>query len=174
MILYNITMKDGQTTNRKTFKVGKRLHEITTVHDKAGNLLHKVIKPLMVQFRISDVLQVVLGSSLLAIPMVYTSETWSLGINLPLKNVIFLGIISIIFVAVFVYYNFYKHHFKHHFGQFILRTISIYIISFLTVSLLLILIEKAPWATDWLLALKRTIIVAVPASMSAAVADMIK
>jgi uncharacterized membrane protein len=38
----------------------------------------------------------------------------------------------------------------------------------------LTLLDKAPWQTDSILALKRTIIIAFPASLSAAVADMIK
>ncbi len=42
----------------------------------------------MVEFRPRDLLQVLVGSSLLAIPMAFTAETWELGEQLPIINVI--------------------------------------------------------------------------------------
>jgi hypothetical protein len=44
----------------------------------------------------------------------------------------------------------------------------------LVVGLLLTIIQKCPWGTDNLLAVKRILIVAFPASMSAAVSDTLK
>ena len=41
------------------------------------------------------------------------------------------------------------------------------------VGLILTLIDKAPWSTDMILAIKRTALAAFPASMSAAVANML-
>jgi uncharacterized membrane protein len=49
-----------------------------------------------------------------------------------------------------------------------------YVISLLVVAGFLTMIQKAPWEADLLLALKRTIIVAFPASMSATISDIIK
>jgi len=63
---------------------------------------------------------------------------------------------------------------RKHFFEFVKRVLAIYIISLVVVGVLLTLIEQAPWTTDLLLALKRMIVVGVPASMSAAVADMLK
>ena len=42
------------------------------------------------------------------------------------------------------------------------------------VAVLLTIIDKCPWGIDNLVAIKRVIIVAFPASMSAAVSDMLK
>ena len=54
------------------------------------------------------------------------------------------------------------------------RACSTYFISFMVVALLLTLIQRTPWNTDWIIAFKRVVIVTFPASMSAAVADVIK
>ena len=51
---------------------------------------------------------------------------------------------------------------------------SIYVFSLVVVGLLLTLIQRCPWGFDNALALKRILIVAFPASMSAAVSDTLK
>jgi uncharacterized membrane protein len=58
--------------------------------------------------------------------------------------------------------------------EFVKRTLSIYLVSFAVVAILLTLIQRAPWTTDWVLAFKRIVLISFPSSMSAAVSDMIK
>ncbi len=162
-------------TKKEIIRVGGKLKEIVTVVDSKGNLLHKIISPLMVEFYARDVVQIIVGASILAIPIAFTEETWRLGELLPLVNVIGIMLMSLFFIAVFVFYNYYrKSQLREHWDEFLKRVFSTYIISFLVVALVLTLIEKAPWSTDHLLAIKRVILVAFPASMSAAVADMLK
>jgi hypothetical protein len=87
------------------------------------------------------------------------------------ENVILLGAISIVFIALHVYFNFYRRYLKENLSEYVKRVIAIYVLSFLVVGALLSIIGKAPWQTDTLLAVKRTIIVTFPASMSATVSD---
>jgi hypothetical protein len=47
-------------------------------------------------------------------------------------------------------------------------------VSLIVVGVLLTIIENCPWQTDYILAIKRIIIVAFPASMSATIADVLK
>jgi len=155
-------------------RIAGKLKEIVTIHDEKGNVLHKIISPLMVEFHPKDVLQVVIGASILAVPVGFTEETWNLGKTLPLKNVVGLLLLSLLFISVFVYHNYYKNRLKDHLGEFIKRVCSTYFISFIVVALLLTLIQRTPWNTDWIIAFKRVVIVTFPASMSAAVADVIK
>ena len=162
------------TPTKKVIKVGKRLHEVTTIKDSTGNILHSIVKPLMIKVRMHDVVQAIVGASILAIPVAYSEEVWQLGEALPLANVVMLGILSIVFLAIFVYYNFYRNHLKGNTKQYILRVCMLYALSLVTVAIFLALLQKTPWSIDWLLALKRIIIVSVPASMSAAVADLLK
>ena len=158
---------------REVVRIGGKLKEIITVLDEKGKILHKVISPLRVEVNPSDILQVIIGATILSIPVGYTEETWRLGESLPFLNVIgFLGL-SILFIAAFDYYHYYHNRMKRHFTEFIKRVVLTYLFSFVVVGLILSLIQKAPWGVDWFLAFKRVVIVSFPASMSGAIADTI-
>jgi uncharacterized membrane protein len=161
-------------TDQEIVRVAGRLKEITTIRDEAGNILHKIISPLMIEFYPRDVFQVIVGASILAVPVGFTEETWQLGGSLPLANILGLLFLSILFISLFVYHNYYRRRFGTHKKEFFKRVISTYFFSFLIVALILTLIQRAPWNLDWVLALKRVIVVSFPAAMSAAVADTIK
>ena len=127
------------------------------------------------EFEFQDLLQVLIGASILAIPVGFTEETWELGLSLPFLNVFLLFILSILFISVFVYYHYYSQHgLQKHLWEFIKRTFSTYVASFAVVAVLLTIIQRTPWTVDFILALKRTIIVTFPSSMSAVVADILK
>jgi len=155
-------------------RVGGYLHRVVPILDGAGKVLDYALKPLMVEFRPRDLMQVIVGASILAVPVAFTEETWRLGQTLPLRNVLILSAISLLFVALFVYFNFYRYAFKGHVVEYGKRVLSIYFFSLIVVGALLTVIQQAPWRTDTLLAVKRMLIVAFPASMSAAVSDALK
>ena len=150
------------------------LHRVIPIMDKAGNVIQRVVKPLEVEFRLRDVIQTVVGASILAIPAAYTEEAWNLGSELALSNIIGIAVLSITFIAIFVYYNFYKSYFAEFRSQFILRVVGTYLVSLVVVAVLLALVDKTPWGVDNLLAIKRIIVVGFPAAMSATVVDAIK
>ena len=145
-----------------------------SVSKKEEGFIEQAIHDIPIKFYLRDVMQVIVGATILAVPVGFTEEAWTLGETLPLGNVISLFILSIVFIGLFTYYNYYRRTMKTHWYDCTKRVITTYLISFLVVALLLTVIHKAPWQVDNLLALKRSIIVAFPASMSAAVADMIK
>ena len=150
------------------------LHRIIPIVDKAGNVIQRLVKPLEVEFRLRDVLQTVVGASILAIPAAYTEETWELGSDLSTTNIVGIAALSITFIATFVYHNFYKGYFAQFKTQYFIRVIATYLISLLVVATLLALIDKTPWGVDNAVAIKRIIVVGFPAAMSATVADAIK
>jgi uncharacterized membrane protein len=150
------------------------LHRVIPIMDKAGNVIQRVVKPLEVEFRLRDVIQTIVGASILAIPAAYTEEAWNLGSELALSNIIGIAVLSITFIAIFVYYNFYKSYFAEFRSQFILRVVGTYLVSLVVVAVLLALVDKTPWGVDNLLAIKRIIVVGFPAAMSATVVDAIK
>jgi uncharacterized membrane protein len=119
-------------------------------------------------------MQVIVGASILAVPVAFTEETWTLGSQLPLRNVVGLSAVSMLFIALFVYFNFYRFNFKGHVFEYCKRVVAIYLVSLIVVGLILTIIRKCPWGSDNLLAIKRILIVAFPASMSAAVSDTLK
>ncbi len=155
-------------------RIGGSLYKVTPIKDDDGNILDHLLRPLMVEFKPRDILQVIVGSSLLAIPMAFTAETWELGNELPLINVLYLSALSIFFVALFVYFNFYRFYMKRNKIHYVVRVLATYFIAFLIVALLLTILEKCPWGVDNTLAFKRIIIGAFPASMSATVSDVLK
>lgn len=170
----NQKVKKNPRKDTQVKRIGGNLYKITEVKDDEGNVLNHFLRPLMVEFKPRDILQVIVGSSLLAIPMAFTAETWELGVELPLKNVLLLAMISIFFVALFVYFNFYRYYMQRNKMQYVVRVLATYLIAFTVVALLLSILGKCPWGVDNILALKRIIIVAFPASMSATVSDVLK
>jgi uncharacterized membrane protein len=164
----------GVKTKREVIRVSGRLKEIITVKDEKGDILHRMISPLMVEFYPRDLMQVMIGATILAIPVAFTEEVWRLGETLPLLNVFLIMLLSILFISLFVYYNFYRQHLKEHRFEFVKRVALIYLFSFIVVSIILTLINLAPWTTNTILSVKRAIIVTLPASMSAAITDMLK
>lgn len=162
--------KTGYTIKR----IGGYLHKVSPIVDQTGKVLSHAVTPFMVELKPRDIMQIIVGSTILAIPVGFTEETWLLAERLPLRNIMALTTISLLFIAAFVYYNFYRFHIREHLFQYLKRVISIYLLSLLVVALLMTIIDKCPWGVDNLLAIKRVIIVAFPASMSAAVSDMLK
>ena len=167
-------MKRQNKTKQKIRRIGGYLHRLSPVLDSTGKVVNYVTTPLMVELKPRDIMQIIVGASILAIPVGFTEETWNLGERLPLNNVLALAIISMIFIALFVYFNFYRFQLKGYVFEYIKRVIAIYAISLVVVGILLTIIEKCPWGVDNILALKRMIIVAFPSSMSAAISDTLK
>ena len=150
------------------------MKELTVVKDEAGMILHKFLSPLMVEFQLKDAFQVIVGATILSIPVSFTEEAWNLGEKLPLNNVLGILAISLLFISAFVYFNFYKGNIKGQQFEFIKRVLFTYLISLGVVSIIMTLIQQAPWGTSWVLALKRIIIVTFPASMSGTLVDTLK
>ena len=155
-------------------RIGGYLHKIVPIADSKGNVQHHAIIPFMVELKPRDVMQIIVGASILAIPVAFTEEAWVLGEHLSSNRVLILTVLSIFFIATFVYFNFYRYHLIDHLSEYIKRVLATYILSVIVVAVLLTVIEKCPWGINNILAIKRIIIVAFPASMSASVSDTIK
>ncbi|TYA71582.1 DUF2391 family protein [Seonamhaeicola marinus] len=155
-------------------RIGGYLHRVIPIADKSGEIISYALKPLMVEFKPRDIIQVIIGSALLAIPVSLTEEAWNLGITLPFKNILLIILLSLIMIGMFVYFNFYRFNFKGNKFEFFKRVIGTYLISLLIVALVLTIIDKCPWGNNNLLAFKRIVIVAFPASLSGTLSDTIK
>ena len=155
---------------KEVVHISGKKHALTTIHDHKGKVYHKSLFSL--EFGPKDMLQVIIGASILAIPVGYTEETWQLGQILPFSSILAFLIFSLLFIAAFVFYHYYKDHTD--WPAFFKRVILTYALAFLVVALLLTIIQRTPWAYDPLLSFKRTVIVAFPASLSGAIADVLK
>lgn len=150
------------------------LHSIIPILDNSGKVIERIAKPLMVEIHARDIMQIIVGATILAIPIGFTEETWNLGERLPVINVAGLAVLSLLFIAFFVYLNFYKDYFKEFWIDYLKRVIAIYVLSLVVVASLMTLIQQCPWDTDIVLALKRIVIVSFPASLSATLTDSFK
>jgi uncharacterized membrane protein len=168
-----ILMDNPTSGNAHIHRVAGRLHRVHPILDTAGKVIQYTVAPLKVELRKRDIMQILVGSSVLAVPVAFTQETWDLGQYLPLENVLLLGLISILFISVYVYFNFYRDLFSQYTRNYIVRVLLIYLLSLIVVGILLTIIQVAPWIDNFMLALKRTIIVGFPSSMSAVVSDAI-
>jgi uncharacterized membrane protein len=167
-------MKKDRKGKQTIKRIGGYLHRLSPVLDSTGKVVSYVTTPLMVELKPRDIMQIIVGASILAIPVGFTEETWNLGERLPLSNILALAIISLVFIALFVYFNFYRFQLKGFVFEYIKRVIAIYVLSLVVVGVLLTIIEKCPWGTDTMVALKRIVIVAFPSSMSAAISDTLR
>lgn len=167
-------MKDLHSGKPFVKRVGGYLHKIVPLLDSSGQIVGRHIVPLMLEIRRRDIMQIIVGATILAIPLAYTEETWNLGNELSVLKIVLIGLLSLLFLSLFVYFNFYRNFLKGFVAHYIIRVIIIYLVSLIVVGAILTLIDKCPWGIDNLLAVKRIIIVALPASMSATVTDSLK
>lgn len=122
-------------------------------------------------FNLEDASQVIIGAFTLAVPISFSEEAWDLSKTLPLENVVMLFIISIIFLGFFAYQSVFQSDVKRRMSAFILRIVIAYLLTIFVVALVLFALDKLPLQTEPLLAFKRLILIAMPASMGAIVVD---
>ncbi len=167
---------DNQNQSEKITvkRIEGHLHKVIPIVDHTGKILHHVIQPFQVEFKFHDLFQVVVGASILMVPVAFTEEVWILSEQLPIKNIAVLGLISIFIIAMFAFYSFYHASLKGHVVNYIRRVIGTYAVSLMTVAVFLTIIDKCPWGVDNFLAIKRIILIGFPASMSATISDAMK
>lgn len=89
-------------------------------------------------------------------------------------NDLILAGLSLIVIANFIYFNFYRFYFSDHIFNYLKRVLATYLLALAAAAVFLTLFDKAPWDTALLVTVRRMIIVAFPASMSATISDVIK
>ncbi len=166
--------KGGHLLKDSIERINGHLHRVVPILGKSGEVLSYALKPIMVEFKPRDVFQIVVGSSILAVPVAYTEEAWVLAETLPHNNVIGVALFSFAIIGAFVYFNFYRGNLWPYIFEFVKRVIFTYLISFAVVAIFLTLIAKCPWGVDNILAVKRVVIVSFPAAMSGTLSDTIK
>ncbi len=155
-------------------RIDGELHTVTAVKDAAGNTVKHNVTRLKVELTLSDVMQILVGAAMLAIPTALTEEVWNMGKEVPWFNVIMMLLIEYIIIGMFIYLESYQQHIKLYRSEFIKRVLATLILSGVIVGLFLALVGKLPLFSDTDVAIKRIIIGMLPASMSATVLDSFK
>lgn len=124
-----------------------------------------------ISFNSEDASQVAIGAFTLAVPISFSEEAWKLGETLPLTNLLLIFVLSIVFLSFYTYQSVFQANIKYRIPVFLIRIIIAYFIAALVVSLVLIALNKFPLLTEPVIALKRLIIITMPASMGAIIVD---
>ncbi|NQU48207.1 MAG: DUF2391 family protein [Planctomycetes bacterium] len=122
-------------------------------------------------FNLEDASQVAIGAFALAVPISFSEEAWRLGETLPFANLLMVFVLSITFLGFFAYEGVFQGNVKHRVPVFLWRIAIDYAITAIIVALVLFSLNKFPLLSDTLVALKRLIIISMPASMGAIIVD---
>ncbi|MDA3945915.1 MAG: DUF2391 family protein [Helicobacteraceae bacterium] len=122
-------------------------------------------------FNLEDASQVAIGAFALAVPISFSEEAWRLGEILPLTNLLLVFVLSVVFLSLYAYESVFQANIKYRIPVFLIRIVIAYLITALVVTLVLIALDKFPLLTEPAIALKRLILISMPASMGAIIAD---
>ena len=120
---------------------------------------------------LEDISQIAIGGFALAVPISFSEEAWKLGETLPIINLVFLFLLSIVFLSFYTYEGVFQGRVKNRVFIFLFRIFFAYLITVLIVGLVLIAINKFPLLSEPVIAIKRLIVITMPASMGAIVVD---
>ncbi len=122
-------------------------------------------------FNIEDVGQIFVGAFALAVPISFSEEAWLLGERLPFTNLILLLILSWVFLSIYTYESVFQRNIKGRRAEFVARIFAAYLLTLAVVALVLLCIDKLPILESPETALKRVVVIAMPASMGAIIVD---
>lgn len=121
-----------------------------------------------------DIAQIAVGCCVMAFPVATTEEIWRLGETLSAPRVLLLAAASMFFLALLIYH---LHHGEPHPDRgraFLHRVLSTYGLTLLISALILVGVDRLELLTQPWVGIKRTILVAFPASFAATVVDSLR
>lgn len=126
---------------------------------------------LKLYFNSEDASQIAIGAFAMAMPIAFTQEAWTMAETLPLANLILLCGLSLFFLTHYSYFSLFQSNIKHRVMSYIIRIVLAYVITLFVVCLVLLALDKFPIIQQPFIALKRLIIIAMPASLGAIIVD---
>ena len=120
---------------------------------------------------IEDIIQVIVGSSALSVPVAFSEESWNFSETLPTINLIGLVLLSLLFISLYSIQGIFQGNIKHRLSSFVSRTLIDYSITLIVVFLILLALNRMPLIEEPFIAIKRIIILSFPASMGGVIVD---
>ena len=118
-----------------------------------------------------DLSQLIIGSSILSVPIAFTEEAWNLSRSIPILNLILVFLLSISFISIYAYRGIFQGIVKARLKTYFLRVIFGYLVTVFVVIIVLFALNKFPILSEPSIAIKRVVIISFPASMGAIVFD---
>ncbi|WP_373034498.1 DUF2391 family protein [Sulfurimonas sp.] len=128
-------------------------------------------KKINLYFNLEDVSQIAIGAFALAVPISFSEEAWKIGETLPIFNLMILVFLSFGFLSFYAYENVFQANIQKRFLVFVFRVFIAYLITVFVVAMILLAIDKFPILDNSFIAIKRMIVIAMPASMGAIIVD---
>lgn len=125
----------------------------------------------MKRINTEDLVQVCLGTIIIATPIGLTDEALSLATSLPTINVISIIALSLILNSVFIFHGVYEGKVRARFPRFILRTLINYSLTILTVTGIIYLLNIDSRIETAESLVKVLIMISFPASLAGAIID---
>ncbi|MDN2664442.1 MULTISPECIES: DUF2391 family protein [Psychromonas] len=122
-------------------------------------------------FNVEDAGQIFVGAFALAVPVSFSEEAWHLGETLPTGNLLMLLSLSILFLSLYTYHSVFQTNIQHRRFVFVFRIVIAYLMTAFVVALVLLCLNKLPFIDSPWTAIKRIIVISMPASMGAIVVD---
>lgn len=122
-------------------------------------------------FNVEDASQIFVGAFALAVPISFSEEAWRLGEMLPIQNLLMLLTLSVLFLTIYTYGSVFQKDIKTRKLVFVFRIVIAYVMTAFVVALVLLCLNKLPFVDDPMTAIKRIIVITMPASMGAIIVD---
>ena len=123
------------------------------------------------QFRWHDLGEIAVGASIVAFPVAITDEVWTLSAELSFYRVLSFAIVSIFLLSTVIFLIHRHDQFPLSRGALVVRVAMTYSVTLLISMLLLFGIDRIDLLQEPLVAIKRVVIVAFPASFAATAVD---
>ena len=118
-----------------------------------------------------DLAEIIIGSLVLAFPVAVTEEVWNMSAEISLTRALLIALGSLVFISFFVRTTYFHETTMTSSKQVAVRALTVYVVTLLVSATTLIVLDKLPLFDGTLVALKRSIIVAFPASFAATAVD---
>ncbi len=128
------------------------------------------MKSVFGKMNLEDISQIVVGAAVMAVPIAFSEELWKFGETLPLLNILMLAILSIGIQFFYTNFSLFQGREESYF-RIIFRVLLNYILTFLTVGIILFLLNRLSFSSELLVGFKRVIILSFPASLGAVIVD---
>lgn len=129
------------------------------------------IKKLLRKLDIEDLGQIIIGSTMLSVPIAFTEEAWRISETIRIPNLFLIFFLSICFIGIYSYQGIYQGSVPRRKTAYLARIMVNYFVTCIVVSVVLLSLDKLPLFQEIIVSLKRIIIVAFPASMGGVVID---
>ncbi|WP_327078758.1 DUF2391 family protein [Photobacterium halotolerans] len=96
---------------------------------------------------------------------------YKLSESLPLLNLSVLVVLTLLFMGLYAYQSMFGQNIRKRVPVFLARVLGAYLITYLVVCLILFSLNQFPIIDNWVVAVKRALIIAMPASMGAIIVD---